>query len=179
MNPTTWTEDRMASLTKLWSEGYSCSQISAALGGITRNGVIGKIHRMGLARPHIKKIGRQKAPREHKPRLRIISSNSSTSHQRIIQSVESAEVVALRCAEVVPRNLTMAELERGDCRYPYGDGPFTFCGHAGTEDSSYCFAHRQLTKISARIAITHEEHLRRRREYTNAWRALRREQVSA
>ena len=61
-----WTDDRVEILKKLWSEGLSASQIAAELGGISRNSVIGKVHRLGLS-------GRAKnassgLPRQRKPR---------------------------------------------------------------------------------------------------------------
>jgi GcrA cell cycle regulator len=62
-----WTDERVARLTKLWSEGLSASQVAAELGGVTRNAVIGKIHRLGLSgrdKPTTKSGTRQKrAPR--------------------------------------------------------------------------------------------------------------------
>ena len=50
-----WTDERVELLKKLWADGLSASQIAAELGGITRNAVIGKVHRLGLS-------GRAKAP---------------------------------------------------------------------------------------------------------------------
>ena len=44
-----WTDDRVEILTKLWGEGLSASQIARELGDVTRNAVIGKVHRLGLA----------------------------------------------------------------------------------------------------------------------------------
>ena len=44
-----WTEDRVEVLKKLWAEGHSASQIAKQLGGVTRNAVIGKVHRLGLS----------------------------------------------------------------------------------------------------------------------------------
>ena len=44
-----WTDDRVEQLKNLWTEGLSASQIARALGGVTRNAVIGKVHRLGLA----------------------------------------------------------------------------------------------------------------------------------
>jgi GcrA cell cycle regulator len=44
-----WTDERVAMLTKLWAEGLSASQIAKQLGGVTRNAVIGKVHRLGLS----------------------------------------------------------------------------------------------------------------------------------
>ena len=45
----TWTDDRVELLKKLWADGLSASQIAGELGGITRNAVIGKVHRLGLS----------------------------------------------------------------------------------------------------------------------------------
>src|SRR5829696_510993 len=45
----TWTEERVELLKKLWSDGLSASQIAAEIGGVTRNAVIGKVHRLGLS----------------------------------------------------------------------------------------------------------------------------------
>ena len=43
-----WSDERTATLQKLWAEGLSASQIAKQLGGVSRNAVIGKVHRMGL-----------------------------------------------------------------------------------------------------------------------------------
>ena len=59
----TWTDERVELLKKLWADGLSASQIAAELGGVTRNAVIGKVHRLGLA-------GRAKAPSSAAPRPR-------------------------------------------------------------------------------------------------------------
>ena len=58
-----WTDERVETLKKLWSEGLSASQIAAELGGVTRNAVIGKVHRLGLS-------GRSKSPSSAAPRPR-------------------------------------------------------------------------------------------------------------
>lgn len=44
-----WSENRVATLSKLWLQGLSASQVAQQLGGVTRNAVIGKVHRLGLA----------------------------------------------------------------------------------------------------------------------------------
>ena len=44
-----WTDSRVATLRQMWGDGHSASQIAAALGGVTRNAVIGKVHRLGLS----------------------------------------------------------------------------------------------------------------------------------
>ena len=57
-----WTDERVELLKKLWSDGLSASQIAAELGGITRNAVIGKVHRLGLV-PRV--ITQKPAPRRN------------------------------------------------------------------------------------------------------------------
>ena len=58
-----WTDERVELLKKLWADGLSASQIAGELGGITRNAVIGKVHRLGLS-------GRAKSPSSSAPRPR-------------------------------------------------------------------------------------------------------------
>src|SRR5258708_33274892 len=63
MTVLTWTDDRVEQLKKLWEAGLSASQIAAELGNVTRNAVIGKVHRLGLS-------GRAKSPASAAPRQR-------------------------------------------------------------------------------------------------------------
>ena len=63
MTVLTWSEDRVEQLKKLWEAGLSASQIAAELGNVTRNAVIGKVHRLGLS-------GRAKSPSSAAPRPR-------------------------------------------------------------------------------------------------------------
>src|SRR5258705_9690362 len=58
-----WNDERVETLKRLWAEGLSASQIATELGGITRNAVIGKVHRLGLS-------GRPKSPNTASPRPR-------------------------------------------------------------------------------------------------------------
>ena len=62
MNAMNWSDDRVEQLKTLWTEGLSASQIARALGGVTRNAVIGKVHRLGLA-------GRASPSRAERPRV--------------------------------------------------------------------------------------------------------------
>jgi GcrA cell cycle regulator len=63
---------------------------------------------------------------------------------------ERMETVKPRCVEINPRHLSLGELERGDCRYPYGGDEegeaITFCGHPRRAGSSYCAPHFHLTR---------------------------------
>lgn len=56
----------------------------------------------------------------------------------------------LRCVAIEPRHLTLVELERGDCRYPYGGDEegeaITFCGHPRRKGTSYCTPHFHLSR---------------------------------
>ena len=63
-----WTDDRVELLKKLWNDGLSASQIAAELGGISRNSVIGKVHRLGLSGPGEEPVG-LRWPRIRKPRV--------------------------------------------------------------------------------------------------------------
>src|SRR5205814_5501779 len=63
MTALTWSDDRVEQLKKLWESGLSASQIAAELGNVTRNAVIGKVHRLGLS-------GRAKSPSSAAPRQR-------------------------------------------------------------------------------------------------------------
>src|SRR3978361_202663 len=63
MTVLTWSDDRVEQLKKLWENGLSASQIAAELGNVTRNAVIGKVHRLGLS-------GRAKSPSSSAPRAR-------------------------------------------------------------------------------------------------------------
>jgi GcrA cell cycle regulator len=58
-----WTDERVETLKKMWGEGQSASQIAKELGGVTRNAVIGKVHRLGLSN----RSGSQAAPAADKP----------------------------------------------------------------------------------------------------------------
>ena len=63
---------------------------------------------------------------------------------------ERTETAPLRCVEIEPRHLSLVDLERGDCRYPYGGDEegeaITFCGHPRRPGSSYCTPHFHLSR---------------------------------
>jgi GcrA cell cycle regulator len=65
-------------------------------------------------------------------------------------ALKPAKPVKLRCVGVRPRLITLLELERGDCRYPYGGDKegeeISFCGHPRQPGSSYCAPHLRLTR---------------------------------
>lgn len=151
----TWTQDRVDNLTRLWGEGFSCAQIAGDLGGVSRNAVIGKIHRLGLNEPSFKKQPKPekkaKAPKQPRDRkrqgnhhavMKIVAGGHGST--RVIQSSESAQIAKLRCVEIIPLNLTLAELDQAtQCHYIPGDD-LLYCGHPKREGSAYCAPHHFL-----------------------------------
>ncbi len=59
-----WTDERVETLKRMWNEGQSASQIAKELGGVTRNAVIGKVHRLGLSNRTAGAAGTTPAPAE-------------------------------------------------------------------------------------------------------------------
>ena len=75
MTDTFWTTNSVERLTKLWADGLSASEIAAELGGISRNSVIGKVHRLGLPgrpRPPAGTVPRRRKPRSRGATMRIV-----------------------------------------------------------------------------------------------------------
>ena len=137
-----WTDERVATLSKLWADGLSASQIAAELGGVTRNAVIGKVHRLGLsgrAKPANTSSKRPKAIRRSynaKPRSAgrdtlPARANTGIPARTVITDIEKPE----------PLKLQLVDLTEKTCKWPYGDpatDDFFFCGHPTKEDSPYC-----------------------------------------
>src|SRR5262245_35720412 len=70
MNQMNWSDERVEQLKSLWTEGLSASQIARALGGVTRNAVIGKVHRLALA-------GRASPSRSERPPVAMAPKSTS------------------------------------------------------------------------------------------------------
>lgn len=130
-----WTDERVELLRKLWAEGLSASQIAAELGGITRNAVIGKVHRLqlsGRAKPS-SSVPRIRKPRASngvmRPRMRYAGNNALAPDY-----VREAEPDLDPIANVVPigPRVSITELNESTCRWPVGD--------PGSEDFGYCGA---------------------------------------
>ena len=141
-----WTDERVELLKKLWQDGLSASQIAKQLGGVTRNAVIGKVHRLGLSgRATPSKPARTvfKAPRPARP----ISTAPSTP-RRLAEpvSLHSHPVMPVRLVDEAPGTATVLTLAVHMCKWPIGDPAadnFSFCGdHA--EDGPYCLRHSQV-----------------------------------
>ncbi len=157
-----WTDERVELLKKLWAEGLSASQIAAQLGGVSRNAVIGKVHRLKLsgrgrttAAPTRQKKAAS-APAVAKP-VRAASPARSAAPAigaTALQVQFDAEPVArpqLRSSDnvVVPisRRLDLTQLTERTCKWPNGDPlseDFHFCGNEAGESGPYCAYHARL-----------------------------------
>jgi len=139
---TSWSEPRVTTLRTLWLDGLSASQIAKQLGGVTRNAVIGKIHRLGLSgRGAPSKPGR--APRISPPR--------TTSRVRRAPPARAAPVAPPRPVPPAPAPegpglvADLVHLGAHACKWPIGDPKspdFTFCGRR--TDGRYCAAHEAV-----------------------------------
>jgi GcrA cell cycle regulator len=139
-----WTDDRVASLKKLWLEGLSASQIAKQLGGVTRNAVIGKVHRLGLsgrATPAAPARTVFKAPRA--PRPAMVSAHVP----RRAEPVHPAPLPPLPAVREEPGSATVLTLGAHMCKWPIGDPAadgFTFCGRRTGADGPYCIEHARV-----------------------------------
>jgi len=148
-----WTIEQTDRLRALHEKGMSCALMAAELAcGFTRNAVIGRLNRLGLsnASSTIRKVGGNKRPKKvNRKTIRIVRANGNSDRMRFMESPET-DMAELRCTEVEMRGIALVDLEEGDCRYPDGDGPFTFCGHPKLEGASYCGPHYALTRTGPR-----------------------------
>ena len=138
-----WTDERVETLKKLWLDGLSASQIAKQLGGVTRNAVIGKVHRLGLsgrAAPSHPSRPAFKAPRPPRPM-------TAPSPRRALEA-RPHHVPAPRPTYVdLPGTATVLTLGAHMCKWPIGDpssDDFTFCGRRAGEDGPYCIDHARL-----------------------------------
>ncbi len=122
MSQLNWSDDRVEQLKSLWTEGLSASQIARALGGVTRNAVIGKVHRLGLA-------GRASPSRSERPRLPMAPKvQTMRSHLPAVPVVEEDPL------QLDDGNFaTVLTISDRMCRWPIGDPAateFHFCGRS-------------------------------------------------
>lgn len=151
-----WSEERVELLKKLWSDGLSASQIAGELGGITRNAVIGKVHRLGLS-------GRAKAPSSAAPRPR--RARPAAHQMRIARPAMRGNTALARHAypvyelepepepqpleNIVPigQRCSLLDLSDAKCRWPIGDpgaNDFFFCGGKPLSELPYCAYHARI-----------------------------------
>jgi GcrA cell cycle regulator len=140
-----WTDERVELLKKLWQDGLSASQIAKQLGGVTRNAVIGKVHRLGLSgRATPSKPARNvfKAPRPARP------AQTPSAPRRVAEplSLQAPPLAPVRYVDEAPGSATVLTLGAHMCKWPIGDPAmdnFTFCGRRSGE-GPYCHEHSQV-----------------------------------
>jgi GcrA cell cycle regulator len=171
-----WTDEIVEQLKHHWMEGKSASQIAGLLGhGLTRNAVIGKVHRLGLAgrarspglisarpRPSATAAHRPAAPRLAPAQRRI--TRGATALAIAPQALEETEPEAFESV-VVPMSLrvTIVELKEAMCRWPLGDpasSEFRYCGSPAAS-GPYCAYHGSLAYQPAHERRRERDRLRR------------------
>jgi len=145
-----WTEERVETLKKLWADGLSASQIAKQLGGVTRNAVIGKVHRLGLSgraapsrpahRPAPKPAPR---PRQKPAAPASAKAKPATPPTPVRDAPAPVEPARLASGEYA----TVLTLKDSMCKWPIGDPAdttFRFCGRRSGPGAAYCEAHAQM-----------------------------------
>jgi len=131
-----WTDEKVAKLKELWGSGKTASQIAEIIGGVTRNAVIGKSHRMNLSA----KIKTRKA-----------SSNQSFENSLEEKNIKNRKGRKSKFKSLIiekdfePENpKQLEELDESSCKWPIGhpdEKAFYFCGRSSLKDFSYCKLH--------------------------------------
>ena len=129
-----WTDERVDKLKKLWSEGLSASQIARSLGEVTRNAVIGKVHRLGLS-------GRATTSRIDRPRS--LALRRPPRPHLVVPEPEVVEEAKLPNGDFA----NVLTVKEGMCKWPIGDpssDEFHFCGNPIGNGTPYCAAHGRM-----------------------------------
>ena len=131
-----WTEEKVSKLKELWGKGNTASQIAEIIGGISRNAVIGKAHRLNLSA----KIKRRSATSNQNFEETINQKNSNIKKGR--KSKFKSLIIEKDFEPENPKQLE--ELDEKSCKWPIGhpnEKSFYFCGRSSLKDFSYCKLH--------------------------------------
>ena len=130
-----WNEEKVNKLKELWGKGNTASQIAEIIGGISRNAVIGKAHRLNL-------------PSKIKARSSVTNQNIQTNeeinpkHRRGRKNKFQSLIIEKDFEPENPKKLE--ELDEDSCKWPIGhpeEKDFYFCGRSSLKDFSYCKLH--------------------------------------
>ena len=131
-----WTDEKVAKLKELWGKGKTANQIAEIIGGISRNAVIGKAHRLNLS---------------EKIKTRTATSNQNFDNSQDNKNIRSNKGRKNRFKSLIiekdfePENpKQLEELDENSCKWPIGhpnEKSFYFCGRTSLKDFSYCKLH--------------------------------------
>lgn len=150
--PMSWTDERIDTMKKLWREGLSASQVAKQLaGGVTRNAVISKLHRLGLSE---RAVPSQPARVAYKPPRAARSARESLTRPPTAAKPEAVASTAVAEAPTPARvalveqpvSATILTLGARMCKWPIGDPEhkdFTFCGKRNGH-GPYCGEHARV-----------------------------------
>ena len=131
-----WTDEKVEKLRELWGKGNTASQIAEIIGGISRNAVIGKAHRLNLS-------AKIKARSSAGSQNFLKSEDDKTNAQKRGRKNRFKSMIIERDFE--PENpKQLEELDESSCKWPIGhpnESSFYFCGRSSLKDFSYCKLH--------------------------------------
>jgi GcrA cell cycle regulator len=131
-----WTEEKVSKLKELWGKGNTASQIAEIIGGISRNAVIGKAHRLNLSA----KIKTRTAASN-----KNFDSNVEANNAKLKRGRKSRFKSLIIEKDFEPENpKQLEELDESSCKWPIGhpdEKNFYFCGRSSLKDFSYCKLH--------------------------------------
>jgi GcrA cell cycle regulator len=150
-----WNDERVELLKKLWGEGLSASQIAGRLGGVTRNAVIGKVHRLGLSgrattsrmksiRPRQRTNNTNTLAKRQNGKPRFGSLSGSVTRSGYSMEVEPYAPPAEELVIPLAERKSIQTLTECSCRWPIGDpqmADFHFCGKDKVPGQPYCEFH--------------------------------------
>ena len=131
-----WNEEKVEKLKELWGKGSTASQIAGIIGGISRNAVIGKAHRLNLS----SKIKTRNASSSQN--FDSSSEENSSKQKKGRKSKFQSLIIEKDFEPENPKKLE--ELDESSCKWPVGhpeEQSFYFCGRSSLKDFSYCKLH--------------------------------------